>query len=133
MNPIPAEILIPHRPPMVFIDSLVEAEKGFARATMTFPDGHFAVSDGRVLEPALVECIAQTMAALKAYGLPHLVGPPGMLAGAADFAVHRAPRAGEPLEIEVRELKTLGPMAIVHGRISSGAETLAEGELKLYG
>lgn len=118
---------------MVFIDSLVAAEPGYARATMTFPEGHFAVADGRVLEPALVECVAQTMAAYLSHTTPVPEGPPGMLAGVAGFTVRRAPRAGEPIEIEVRELKTLGPMSVVHGRISSGDETLAEGELKLYG
>ena len=41
---------LPHQPPMRFIDSLTPTG-----ATACFAADHFAVSDGRVVEAALIE------------------------------------------------------------------------------
>ena len=57
------ESLLPHRAPMRFIDALIDCSETTATATTTFDANHFAVADGFVLESALVECVAQTVAA----------------------------------------------------------------------
>ena len=57
------EQLLPHRAPMRWIDALVECTETTAVATATFSAEHFAVENGAVLETALVECVAQTVAA----------------------------------------------------------------------
>ncbi len=143
---IPAEELIPHRAPMTMVDVLVESGGGAARGEVTFPEDHLGVSGGRVLESALVECVAQTTAAMKGLDAgaarflnrPQAGGgdagdAPGMLAGVAAFRIVRQPRAGELLEIRVREEKSLGPMSLVAGQVLAGGEVVAEGQLKLYG
>jgi len=131
---IPAASLIPHRPPMQFIESLIECTDTTARATASFPSNHFAVSDGLVLEAALIECVAQTVAAALGYRSKGSGSGPavGMLAAVNDFQIHTRPAAGRHLEIAIREIKRLGPMRLIAGSITDAGQIVAAGELTVY-
>src|SRR5439155_26915135 len=61
------ESLLPHRPPMRWIDSLIECTETEARGRVSFAKDHFAVVNGQIAESALVECVAQTVAAALGY------------------------------------------------------------------
>ena len=130
------ENLIPHRAPMRFIRELSSCSDDAAVATACFGDDDFAVADGKVLESALVECAAQTVAA----ALGHLsagkgkpaAGAAGMLVAVSDFKIHSQPSAGKALQIEVRKQRNLGPLRFVTARISCEGTVIAEGGLSLY-
>jgi predicted hotdog family 3-hydroxylacyl-ACP dehydratase len=130
------EHLLPHRPPMRWLDELVEFTDTTAKATACFGVDHFAVSDGAVIETALVECVAQTVAA--ALGArAHASGkssPPagGMLAAVSGFRVMARPPCGQKLHIEAREVKRFGPMLLVSGTVTCDGQLVASGELTLY-
>jgi predicted hotdog family 3-hydroxylacyl-ACP dehydratase len=129
---------MPHRPPMRWIDSLTSCTEVAATAVASFTPEHFAVENGFVLEAALVECVAQTVAAAVGYrarskGMADgVVGASGMLVSVSGFRVQRRPTAAKPLRIDVRELKRFGPMLLISGRVSCAEETIASGELTLY-
>ena len=130
------ENLLPHRTPMLWIDALTDCTETTARATATFSAEHFAVVDGAILEPALVECIAQTVAAALGQ-LSKTVEPSdgvrgGMLVAVSNFKIHSRPPLGKTLQIEVRQRKRLGPMLMVSGSISCDGQPIAAGELTLY-
>lgn len=130
------EKLLPHRAPMRFIDALVECTDTSAIATTCFSADSFAVTDGLVLETALVECVAQTVAA----ALGQRAGQPGqvarlgngMLVAVSNFKITARPAAGKTLRIEVRELKRLGLMLMISGNISCEGQPVANGEMTLY-
>ena len=124
--------LIPHRPPMVMIESLVEASPERAVAAKTFRDGDYGLDGDMVAEPALVECVAQTVAAMQGYGRFAAGARPGIgfLAGVARFSIHFQPRRGEPLTIETQVTRRLGTMCLVTGKILREGRILAEGELR---
>ena len=130
------ENLLPHRTPMRWLDSLIECTDTTARATVCFCPGHYAVADGRVLETALVECIAQTIAAAQGQRARVAVGSGrpsvGMLAAVANFKIHSPPPLNKTLEIEIRELKKFGPMLLVAGSISCAGQPVCAGELTVY-
>lgn len=130
------EQLLPHRPPMRWIDELVEVTDTTARATACFAADHFAVADGAVLETALVECVAQTVAAAQGAraGASGKSGSPagGMLAAVSGFQIASRPPCGQTLHIAVREVKRFGPMMLVSGTVTCGGQTVAAGELTLY-
>lgn len=89
-----------------------------------------------VIETALVECMAQTVAAalgqrMQASGKSG-AGNHGMLAAVSNFKIHSRPPLDQTLTIEVREVKRLGPMLMITGKISCGAGLIATGELSLY-
>lgn len=121
---------------MRWIDALTTCTDTTASATACFSADHFAVADGLVLESALVECVAQTVAA--AIGQrAHTRGQSGgagigMLAAVSDFRIHSRPPAGKQLQIEVRELRRLGPMLLVAGIVSCEGQLFASGELTLH-
>lgn len=130
------ETLLPHRAPMRWIEALTDCSPTTARATACFTAGHFAVADGTVLETALVECIAQTIAAAQGQRarLPGGSGRPsvGMLAAVANFKIHTRPPLGKTVVIEIQELKKFGPMILVAGSISCEGEPVCSGELTVY-
>lgn len=131
------EGLIPHRAPMRWIDALTECTATTATAEACFAGGDYAVSEGKVLESALVECVAQTVAAAmghraQAGGGTGSKGQHGMLVAVSNFKILRQPVAGERLKIEIRENRRLGPMLLIAGTISSGGQMIATGELSLY-
>jgi predicted hotdog family 3-hydroxylacyl-ACP dehydratase len=134
------EEVIPHRPPMRMIDALTEWSDDSASGVVVFDGNHMAVHDGLVVESALVECIAQTVAAMegaKRVACESPRGPAGeqvgMLCGVSDFAVVRRPRAGDRLEIRVQVRKRLGPMLLADGQVLCNGHIAAAGSLKLSG
>ena len=130
------ESLIPHRAPMRFIDALAGCTDTTATATANFCAGHFAVADGAVLETALVECVAQTVAA----ALGQRANNHGQSGGAADgmliavtnFQIQSRAPAEKELHIEIRERKRLGPMLMISGTVSCEGQAVASGEITLY-
>jgi predicted hotdog family 3-hydroxylacyl-ACP dehydratase len=130
------ETLIPHRAPMRWIDALTECTETTARATANFGAESFAVADGAVLESALVECVAQTVAAAQGWRAKSRgqsgSAPGGMLASVSNFKIHARPAPGKNLEIEIRELKRFGPLLLVAGGISCEGQPVAAGELTVY-
>jgi predicted hotdog family 3-hydroxylacyl-ACP dehydratase len=131
------ENLIPHRPPMRWINALTgSVEKDFS-AHACFSESDYCVADGKVLETALIECAAQTVAAVLGHrqqtgGESKRDAGMGMLVAVADFKVHARPPAGKNLRIEVRERRRLGPMLMIGAKISGDGEIFAEGNLSLY-
>ena len=121
---------------MRWVDALIDCTETTATATTIFTSIHFAVTDRTVIETALVECMAQTVAAALGQRM-HSSGKPsaannGMLAAVSNFKIHSSPPMNLELTIEVREVKRLGPMLMIAGTISCGARLIATGELSLY-
>jgi predicted hotdog family 3-hydroxylacyl-ACP dehydratase len=130
------EQFIPHRAPMRWVDALVDCTDTTATATTQFTVEHFAVADGQLIEAALIECVAQTVAAalgqrMQARG-NSAAGNHGMLAAVSNFRIHARPPLNQTVTIETREVKRLGPMLMVTGKISCGGELIATGDLSLY-
>src|SRR5437867_6860020 len=100
---IPLENLLPHRPPMLWIEALTRCTDTEATATARFHERHFAVGNGVIFETALVECMAQTVAAAQGERA-HRSGKPGaivsgMLAAVTDFRIQARAPIGKALQI----------------------------------
>lgn len=130
------EQLLPHRAPMRWIDTLIECTETTAVATATFNAEHFALANGAVLETALVESVAQTVAAALGQraqasgksGATHN----GMLIAVTNFRIESRPVAGKVLRIEIAERKRLGPMLMISSLITCEGKPIAAGDLTLY-
>jgi predicted hotdog family 3-hydroxylacyl-ACP dehydratase len=121
---------------MLWIESLTRCTETEASATASFKANDFAVIDGAVTETALVECMAQTVAAAQGQRA-HMVGKSGgavsgMLAAVTDFRIQARAPVEKILQIEVRELKRFGPMLLVSGEITCDGQLIASGQLSLY-
>jgi predicted hotdog family 3-hydroxylacyl-ACP dehydratase len=134
--------LIPHRAPMQWITGLIDCAETTATATACFEADDFAVADGRIIETALAECMAQTVAAAlgrraqsraaESAAMEATAAANGMLVGISNFKIQSRPLVGQTLRIEIREQKRLGPMQLIAGTISCDGLMVASGELSLY-
>lgn len=130
------ENLLPHRPPMLWIQSLTRCTETEATAVARFRAEDFPVENRRVIETALVECMAQTVAAAqgergrRSGKTGTAIG--GMLAAVSDFRIEATARLEKDLAIEVHELKRFGPMLLVSGKVTCEGQLIASGQLSLY-
>ena len=131
------ESLIPHRPPMRWINALLDGDGKTFTATACFSEGDYCVADGHVIETALVECVAQTIAAALGFrqqsgGEGHRTAGNAMLVGATGFKILSRPPVGKTIQIEFTETRRLGPMLMIACTISGDGEIYATGKLSLY-
>jgi predicted hotdog family 3-hydroxylacyl-ACP dehydratase len=130
------EKLLPHRPPMVWIDTLIRCDDTSAAATACFDSGHFAVGDGALIESALIECLAQTAAAAAGERARTRGNASesrgGMLAAVSNFRILAQPPLGKTLLFDMRELKRFGVMLLISGTVTCEGQPIATGELTLY-
>ncbi len=126
--------LIPHRPPMVMIDELLESDGDLAKARKVFVEADYAIENSLVAEVALIEGLAQTVAA--AFGSKALAegrSPGvGMLVGVSGFVFRRRVRAGEEVIFEAAFTRRLPPFYLADGRVLVDGEVVAEGSMKFY-
>ena len=121
---------------MRWINTLTDCTDKTAGATACFNENDFAVVDGLVLETALVECVAQTVAAaLGHHAQTHGdfgVAGNGMLVAVTNFKIQSRPPAGKNLRIESRERKCLGTMRLISATVSCEGQIIASGDLMVY-
>jgi predicted hotdog family 3-hydroxylacyl-ACP dehydratase len=126
--------LIPHRPPMVLIDSVIDYGPDRIRASREVFDGQPFVADGCLDDAALLEVIAQTIAAGDAM-YAHSKGGTvmrGYLTGLTGVKIHSQARVGETIEVAAECLKRMDGMGLFDIQATSNGRPLAEGRFKLY-
>ena len=135
--PIPAERVIPHRPPMRLVDRLTDCdpESGSGTVETRVPgDGLFTAAGGRLDPTALFEMIAQAYAAVKGYG--NLVrGLPvrgGYLVGIRAGRVRESAAAGDRLEIDVRTERSFGDFSVARGTVARAGREIASAVIKVW-
>ena len=133
--PQPARILLPHQPPMVYIDQLLEADADRGLCEVLLAEGHMLLDgEGRMNPCGFVELAAQSVAALKGWecvrrGRPL---PLGFLVGVQDFECPGTAHAGNMLRIETVSLGVFEGFGVVQACITRGDAILARGRIKLY-
>ena len=133
--PIAAELLLPHRAPMIVIDTLTSVGDGVAEGTAVVrSDSIFAGKDGGVDAVVYVEMIAQMTAAYEAFkekreGENELKG---LFLGARKFEVSGEARVGDVLTIKVSKDAEFSGFAIVQGEVLHGDTMIARGEIKCW-
>ena len=135
--PIPAERVIPHRPPMQLVNQLraCDPESGSGTVETRVPgNGLFTMAGGRLDPPALFEMIAQAYAAVKGYG--NLVrGRPvreGYLVGIRAGRVRESAEAGDRLEIDVRTERSFGDFSVARGTVARTGREIASAVIKVW-
>ena len=137
--PIPAAQLLPHAPPMLVIDSLLNAHHGHAEAAVVLRPGHVLLHNGIVAKEGFVELAAQTAGAMKGYA-EKVLGEPireGFLAAAQDFSFLGEAQEGDALRISVcttTELSGITALSatVVRDDAEGSATVLAQGKLKVF-
>jgi 3-hydroxymyristoyl/3-hydroxydecanoyl-(acyl carrier protein) dehydratase len=119
---------------MVMIDTLTGCAESSATALKTFREGDYGLNGQFVLEPALIECLAQTAAAMHGR-LARLAGRSpgrGLLVGVSEFGFRASARRDRELELSVEFTNRLGAIWLAHGTVKQDGTVIAEGVLKFY-
>lgn len=133
--PMPAEQLIPHRPPMRLIDSLVSYSPTEAEIeAVPAADSIFVGEDGVLAQAALVELLAQGYAAAKGYDdlMNRRPITEGYLVGVRKLELFGAARAGDKLRIRIRTVGSFEGFIVADGVIERSGEMIASGCVKLW-
>lgn len=133
--PCPAEKLLPHQPPMLLIDSLIERKGDKAAATANIDESSICHNEGRgVLPEYLIEIMAQTMAAANGYdGLLSNIPPKdGFIVGLDKFHLKNLAQIGGEMIIRVVKTMEFGAMKIMEGEVFIGSTSIASVELKVW-
>jgi len=135
VSDLPAPIdLLPHRPPFLFVDELVELEagqraRGLWRLTgdETFFGGHFP---GRPTLPGvlMVEAIAQ-LGAVAVLADQRFTGKLPLFGGVDGARFRRQVGPGDTLELEVELGRMSARAGKGHGRATVGGELACEADL----
>jgi predicted hotdog family 3-hydroxylacyl-ACP dehydratase len=131
----PLEELLPHRPPMILLDWLVEWAPRRARCAVTLrPDSPF-MENGRVRAVVAVEYMAQAIAACAGMEARQEGRPPGagFLVGARDLELavdHLS--AGDALEVEAEYLQGNEQLASFRCRVRRGGRPVAAAVINVY-
>jgi len=131
------ESIIPHRPPFLLVDEVLELEPGRkVRGRFLVPEdgwwfqGHFPgrpVMPGVLTIEAIAQCGAVAVLADEANR-----GKVPFFAGIDDCRFKRVVEPGDVLELECEFLRVRGPIAKGQGRASVGGETAAEAMLTVF-
>lgn len=126
--------LIPQRPPFVMIDELIESGEDNTRTRFQVRADNIFVEDGKLMEPALVENIAQTAAARAGYitqkeNLPVLIGYIGAI---KDLQVFDLPKISDTLDTEIIIKTQVFDVTLISGTVSCNGKVLAECEMKIF-
>jgi radical SAM protein with 4Fe4S-binding SPASM domain len=133
--PVDAAQLVPHKPPMLMIDRLLEVRERASVSEMTvMEDMVFVGRDGKLDEAAYPEIMSQAMAAQEGFRKLGSRSPQqeGFLLGIKNLEIPGSARVGDVLRISMFKVAKYGDFGIIQGEVKKGDTVIARGELKVF-
>jgi radical SAM protein with 4Fe4S-binding SPASM domain len=133
--PVDAARVVPHKPPMLLVDSLLEVRERASLSEMTVRDDMiFVGDDGYLDDAAFPEIISQAIAAQEGFRKLGSRDPEleGFLLGVKKLEIFSRARVGDTLRISVFKAARYGDFGIIEGEVFRGDELIARGELKVW-
>lgn len=125
--------LLPQRPPFVMVDRLVHFDPVVTSTMLEVRADNIFCDDGHLSAAGMVENIAQTCAARLGY-INYTSGQPvriGYIGSVNNFSINRTPEEGETLVTTIDVTQEVFNITLVHAKVMSGTEILAEADLKI--
>ncbi len=127
--------IIPHRCPMIMIDSYSRIDNDNALSEKTFREGDYGCENGVVIDSILIECVAQTAAAH--YGYQSLITQDenpgiGMLVSVDKFNFYQRVTSTSKIEISITKTDEIGAFKLFKGEVSLNRQTVAAGNIKVF-
>jgi 3-hydroxyacyl-[acyl-carrier-protein] dehydratase len=133
--PYPAELLIPHRPPMLLIRQLLERKENSALIDAYIDQDCFFIDDEYAILPELyIEIIAQATAAIRGWDALIKSSPPvkGFLVGLNNIEFKGKLNIEETFVIELSKDFEFGEVTIMKGIIRNKDGIVLQGEIKVW-
>ena len=125
--------IIPQRPPMVLIDSLVQCDSTATVTQYQVPADCLLVDNGKLTAEGMLENIAQTCAARIGY-LNLQAGATvklGFIGAVKDFIANERPNVGDKIRTQVTVREEIFGITLVDADIFSGDKALAHTTMKI--
>jgi 3-hydroxyacyl-[acyl-carrier-protein] dehydratase len=132
--PQPAILLLPHKPPMLLVETLIERQGSRTLALATLPTCGLFVTAGRILPEYFIELIAQTAALGNCYDAltSGMAVRDGMLVGIDAFSWFGQPPPGASVQMKTEVTFEFDTMKVIHGEVLAGQQLLARGDIKVW-
>jgi len=133
--PMKADGLVPHQLPTRMVETLevVEERAATVRATIAPDNPH--CKEGRLIEAAHLELMAQAAATLQGFRTrvrPDGKPQKGMLIGARDLEIKAPIFVGDQLEVSIHKETRLGTFGILRAEVRKGGVCVSSVELKTW-
>ncbi|MDA8430426.1 MAG: radical SAM protein [Geobacteraceae bacterium] len=133
--PVDVAHVIPHKPPMLLIDRLLEVKERASVSEMTVrADMIFVDENGHLDDASYPEIISQAVAAQEGFrrfgGRNPLVE--GFLLGIKNLEIFGDSYVGDTLRISLYKKAKFGDFGILSGEVYKGEELIARGEIKVW-
>ncbi len=125
---------LPHRPPMLFVDTLLERSGDTAVGSATMPQIAGFTGNSTGFPEVFVEIIAQTVAMANGYDAccEGKVIREGMLVGVDDFSFEGNTEPGATLRVVVEKTFEFGAIKIIHGEVFCEGKLIVRGDIKVW-
>ncbi len=125
---------IPQRPPIIMIDKIVDISESKVVCEFQVKRDNLFVAEGELLEPGIIENIAQTIAAGAGYR-PKVKNEKvklGYIAAIKNLNIHTLPSVGDVLSTSVQIVNEVFSVTIVQGEVICGSRKIADCEMRIY-
>jgi predicted hotdog family 3-hydroxylacyl-ACP dehydratase len=126
--------LIPQRDPIIMIDTFYGATDSEADTGLTVLSDNLFCSNGRFMEPGLVEHIAQSASAYAGYKakMKSEPTPVGYIAEVKKFRIHFLPRTGDTLHTHIRIISEALGVSLLTAETKVDGEVSARCQMKIF-
>lgn len=129
------EQILPHRHPMLMIDSYRKIDNDTASSGIHLKPGNYGCENGYVLESMLIESVAQTVAAHFGYkSLEKEENDPdiGMLTSVDTFIFYEKVKDTSKIDILILKTDEIGAFKLITGEIRVNGKLMAKGNIKVF-
>lgn len=126
--------VIPQKPPMVMIDTLITADTERAKTTLTITEENVFCDKGFFQAPGLSENIAQASAAQIGY-LAYLEGeepPVGFIGAIKNLSIEQLPKVGDLLTTEIEVEHQIMNFILINGVSRVEDQVMAKCQMKIF-
>ena len=133
--PVDAAHVVPHRPPMLLVDRLLEVRERASLSEMTVrAEMPFVDAQGQLEPAAYPEILSQAIAAQEGFRRLGSDSPflEGFLLGVKNLQILGTAEVGDNLLVAVHKAVKYGDFGIIHGEVRKGDEVIVRGEIKVW-
>ncbi len=125
--------IIPQKTPFVMIDSLLAVDEMSFTSSFIVDEKNIFYKDGELKEPALIENIAQTVAAGFSYIGQQDGGEPkiGFIGAISKLKIHKLPNVGDEITTTVTQQHKFENIYLIKGENHVNGSPLVECEMKI--
>ncbi|MCG8334182.1 MAG: hydroxymyristoyl-ACP dehydratase [Proteobacteria bacterium] len=126
--------LIPQRPPMIMIDSLLKVDEKEFETAFTIKGDNILLENDRLSEAGLIENVAQTSAAGSGqqYIDKNEPIPLGFIGAVQKLNIFHLPKIGDTLKTTVTLTHKVMNISVVKGIVTNGNRVAAQCDMKLF-